>query len=216
MTTVIDDRALGVLREHDSELGQTVALLAAAGYDPEGLALGAGDRVLLGLHRALTGRDIDVRLVCGSCGAASEVSLGPASVPAWEPKSAPLGLGGRLREPTYADLADLPQDPATATAELLRRCTVGSPDRAPAPADLGLVDTTLTGPLVTSCPECGATMESPLDVQRLVLESLMRVLDEVDVEVHLLATAYGWELATIESLPRERRRRLARLVAEGR
>lgn len=216
MTAVIDDRALAVLREHDTEFGQVTGLLAAAGYDVAQLALGAGDRALVDVHRALTGQDVGVTLACGACGALSEVSLGPGTVPDWEPRSAPLGRGGGLREPTYADLADLPSDAALATTELLRRCTVGAPGRAPAPDELDLVDTTLSGPLVVSCAECEATVESELDVQRLVLESLVRVLDDVDVEVHLLARAYRWDLATIEALPRDRRRRFAWLVAEGR
>jgi len=213
---VIDQRALGVLREHSGELAQATALLEVAGYDAPGTALGAGDRALLDVHRAVTGRDLELTLTCGACGAVSSVLLGPETVPPWEPRSVPLGPGSGVREPTYADLAGLPADVDAATGELLRRCTVGTPSRAATAGDIDAVDTTLSGPLVAVCAECDATVESPVDVQRLVLESLVRVLDDADVEVHLLARAYGWDLATIEALPPDRRGRLAWLVAEGR
>ncbi|HEV2890601.1 MAG TPA: hypothetical protein VGX28_09515 [Frankiaceae bacterium] len=213
---MIDQRALGVLREHPDELAQATALLAAAGYDAPRTALGAGDRALLDVHRAVTGRDLELTLTCGACDAVSSVLLGPRTVPPWEPRSVPLGPGAGVREPTYADLAGLPPDVDVATEELLRRCTVGTPSRAATADDIDAVDTTLSGPLVAVCAECGATVESPVDVQRLVLESLMRVLDDADVEVHLLARTYGWDLATIEALPPDRRSRFAWLVAEGR
>ena len=54
------------------------------------------------------------------------------------------------------------------------------------------------------------------DVQRVVLEGLQRDADEVEIEVHLLARAYHWQLDAIESLPDERRRRFAALIEAGR
>jgi hypothetical protein len=209
--------AIAALGSSADELGQVLALQRAAGVaEPERLTLAAGDRRLLALHRALTGRDPEVVAACGACDAVNAAVLSPGTVPPEAPRTARLGAGGGLREPTYADLLGLPADAEAAEAELLRRCTVGAPARPARPGDLDLVDDSLAGPLVLECVACGAVLEIALDVERLVLQGLQRHAAEVELEIHLLASAYGWSLAAIEALPDERRRRMARLVADGR
>lgn len=206
---------LAGLPEQDSELGQVLALLRASSEDdPETLPVAEGDRRLLALHRALTGRDVELVAVCGACGTENELSL--ASVPDAEPRVALCGAGGGLRAPVYGDLLRLPEDGEEAVAELLRRCTVGSPSRPPVVEDLEHVDDTLAGPLVGACVECGEPVEVALDAEPVVLAGLHAQLGRIDEEIHLLARAYHWDLETIERLPDERRTRLARLVAEER
>jgi hypothetical protein len=206
---------LAGLSEDGGELMQVLAVLRGAGEDaPEALTVAAGDRRLLGLHRALTGRDVELLAVCGACGTENELSL--ASVPEEQPRVAVCGARGGLRAPTYGDLVALPADETAAVGELVRRCTVGSPSRAPEPEDLERVDDSLVGPLVSSCVECGAPLEVGLDVERVVLTALSEQRGRIDEEIHLLAAAYHWDLDTIERLPDERRNRLARLVAEDR
>jgi hypothetical protein len=206
---------LAGLSEDGSELMQVLALLRGAGDDtPETLTVATGDRRLLGLHRALTGREVELLAVCGACGTENELSL--AEVPEEQPRVAVCGARGGLRAPTYGDLLALPADETAAVAELLRRCTVGSPSRAPKPDDLEQVDESLVGPLVSACVECGAPIEVGLDVERVVLTALHEQRGRIDEEIHLLAGAYHWDLDTIEQLPDERRSRLARLVTEDR
>ena len=209
--------AVAALGSSGDELGQVLALHRAAGVsEPELLTVAAGDRQLLALHRALTGRDVEVAATCAQCESVSVAVLSPEVVPPEAARSAWLGLGGGLRAPTYADLLELPADPWAAEAELLLRCTVGAPARDPEPRELERIDDSLTGPINLGCVECGAALEVAADVERLVLEGLQRHAAEVEVEIHLLASAYGWSLPVIESLPDERRRRFARLVADGR
>ena len=62
---------------------------------------------------------------------------------------------------------------------------------------------------------CGTELVDDVDVMSLVLEALGELRSTVDREVHLLATAYGWDPITIDSLPDDRRQRLADLVAGG-
>lgn len=190
-----------------TELEQATGVLAAAGYQVADLPLGVGDRLLLGLHRELTGRDVTVAATCPACGVTGEVELGPDSVPAASPPVSTV-----VRAPTYADLVGLPSG-AAGSAELVRRCTVGD---GPATAeDVAAADTSLSGPLVFGCPECGTPVECRVDVEQLALRGLLGVLHSYDREVHLLASAYHWDLATIEALPDDRRRRLAgHVVAE--
>jgi hypothetical protein len=207
---------LGALAAAEDELGQALALLRVSGVDePERLSIGEGDRRLLVLHRAAAGSDVELVVTCPHCGTVSSVELGPDDFPPPRPRTAWLGAGGGLREPTYGDLVGLPRSPG-AVGELLRRCVVGSPPRTADPDDLELVDDSLSGPLVLSCSGCEATIESPVDVERAVLESLERHLQSIELEVHLLARAYHWRLGEIEELPDERRERLAAFVADGR
>ncbi|MEO3868227.1 hypothetical protein ABGB18_05285 [Nonomuraea sp. B12E4] len=209
------EAALSGLREEAGELEQCMAVLAACGLDPPSVDVADGDRVLLRAHQALTGQDLELALRCHACAEVSSVRLAPDTVPPIRPRTALLGQGGGLRQPTYGDLLGLPAG-GEGPAELLRRCVVGSPSRAPTDADFELVDDSLTGPLLFGCPECGAEVEQGIDVQTVVLRALVRLLDEFDLEVHLLASAYRWDLATIEALPRARRRRLAALAADDR
>lgn len=207
---------LGALRGEEGELGQVLALLRAAGSrEPESLSLGDGDRRLLALHQALTGHAVEVTVTCPGCETVSAGELLPELLPARKAQTVRLA-GGGLRAPTYADLLGLPDESSEAEAEIVRRCSVGAHLRAPTPDDLELVDDSLCGPLVLTCVGCGEAVEAPVDVERLVLELLVRRLAEVELEVHLLASAYHWTLETIESLSDERRRTFAGLVAESR
>lgn len=206
---------LAELPEHGSELEQVLALLRAASDDePSTLAVATGDRRLLALHRELTGRSLELLAVCGSCGTPNELAL--SEVPDELPRVAVCGARGGVRAPVYGDLIGLPEDRDEAVAELLRRCTVGSPSRAPRPEDIDLVDDSLVGPVETACVECGAPLEVALDVERIVLIGLQEQLTRIDHEVHLLARTYHWDLEAIERLPDERRARLARLALEDR
>lgn len=186
-----------------TELAQTTGVLAAAGHPAAGLTLGAGDRLLLGLHRELTGHDVAVSARCPACGVLGEVELGPDTLPSLSTvdKSSPV------RPPTYGDLVGLPTGDAGA-AELVRRCTL--PGGAGAGAeDLAGVDDSLSGPLVFGCPACDVPVECPVDVQPLALRGLLGLLRRYELEVHLLASTYHWDLDTIEALPDSRRQRLA-------
>ena len=217
MGTLSAAAAIAALGSADDELGQVLALYRAAGVrEPERLTVSVGDRRLLALHRALTGRDVEVAATCAACETVSVAVLSPQTVPPHAERTAWLGLGSGLREPSYGDLLDLPADAEAAEAELARRCIVGSATPPPDPRDLERIDGSLAGPIALACAACGAAMEVAADVERLVLEGLQRHAGEIEVEIHLIADAYGWTLPAIEALPDERRRRFARLVADGR
>jgi predicted RNA-binding Zn-ribbon protein involved in translation (DUF1610 family) len=202
--------ALAEALDASTELEQATGVLAAAGAPAAGLTLGAGDRLLLGLHRWFTGRDLEIVVPCPDCGETCEVTLGPDAVP---PPAAAVP-GAPVRPPTYGDLAGLPAG-EPGVAELRRRCTVDV-DVAVTAEDVAAVDDSLSGPLLFECPECGAHLQTAVDVQPLALRGLLGVVARYDVEVHRIATAYHWDLATIEALPDRRRARLARLVEDGR
>jgi hypothetical protein len=207
---------LPALTGPETEVGQALAVLESAGVEgAAALPVSLGDRELVDLARTLAGAELELVARCPHCELLSEIVLAPESFPEPAPRVAALGRGG-IREPTYGDLLDLPDDAEAATAELLRRCTVGAPERAPGPDELELVDDALSGPLEFSCAGCEGPVTLDVDVQQVALSRLGELARGLEREVHLLATAYGWTLAEIESLPDARRRRLALLVGEGR
>lgn len=200
------EQARSVLRACPDE-----AVLVRYGVtDPADLPAGAADRCLLAAYADLAERPLEVSARCDACGARSAFGLTPESVGAHRWVCRVTGAGGGLREPSYADLLACAGDPSA----LVTACRVGAADaKAGSWAELESVDMTLSGPLRSVCAECGAPLVVDVDVVPLVLAGLAGVCAGVDREVHLLASAYGWDLATIESLPDARRQRLAALVS---
>ena len=181
--------------------------------DPADLPVGAADRRLLAAYEDLRGAPLDVTARCDACGALTTLSLTASSVGRHVWASTPTGAGSGLREPSYADLLACAGDPAA----LLDRCRLGAAqgsDRTEVTwADLDRVEQSLAGPLRSACAECGEPVAVDADVVPLVLRGLAVACAELDREVHLLASTYGWDLLTIESLPDQRRQRLAALVS---
>jgi hypothetical protein len=205
------------VEEAGSEFGEAIALLRACGVaDGTRYPVGVIDRLLLHAHRAVLHRDLEVAVACPACGILVGLPLGIDDVPEYSPRSAWCGPGIGVREPTGADLADLPDDAEEAALELEARCRIGP---AAGPADgpaaggaLDRADQSLCGPVHVACVECGAQVSAFVDVQRLVTAAIAEAVADVDVEIHLIASRYGWDLATIESLPDVRRARLAALA----
>jgi hypothetical protein len=204
-------------------LSQAVAVLRAcpdrselAFYevdDPADLPIGAADRRLLAAYEEVTGGPLDVTARCAACGARTTLSLTVASVGRHVWASVRTVEGTGLREPSYADLLACPGEQAT----ILDRCRLGTAagtDRASGTwADLDRAEQSLAGPLRSACAECGTPVTVDADVVAMVLRGLAVVCAEFDLEVHLLASTYGWDLPTIEELPDQRRHRLAALVS---
>ena len=67
-----------------------------------------------------------------------------------------------------------------------------------------------------ACPACGEVVTMRFDPLGYVLAELRNVFSRVYLEVHVLATAYGWPEDAILALPRSRRRRYASAIADGR
>jgi hypothetical protein len=204
---------LRAVEEADSEFGEVIALLRAcgvAGCTP--YPIGVIDRLLLRVHRAMLHRDLEVAVACPTCRVLNALPLGVDDVPEYSPRSAWCGPGIGVREPTGADLVDLPDDAEEAALELELRCRIG-PAEGPVAADaLDRVDQSLCGIVRVACIECGAPVSEFVDVQHLVTAVIADAVAGVDVEIHMIASRYGWELATIESLPDSRRVRLAALA----
>jgi hypothetical protein len=207
---------VAALDDATSELDQALALLERAGEaDPAAITLGAGDRLLVALVEQVTGRPIELTARCPACGETNEIVLSSDQLPEYCPRTRWLGVGLGVREPTYHDLFGLPRDERAAVLQLGGRCAVGVVPPAVAADELDEVDGSLVGPIDIRCVECGAAIDVEADAQQLALRCLRRRAEQIDREVHLLASHYGWDLATIEALPDARRERLTRMVEGG-
>ena len=176
--------------------------------DAADLPVGIADRELLSAHETLLGRPLERSVRCASCGAWTTLPLGRADVGDHWPACAWVGPSVGAREPSYADMLV-----ANGSADaLLARCAVGAGATL---VDVDRIEGSLCGPLYSHCVECGAELVDDVDVLTLAINALGELRALIDRDVHLLATAYGWDPPTIDALPDQRRRRLADLVSAG-
>ncbi|GGU83266.1 hypothetical protein GCM10010211_56560 [Streptomyces albospinus] len=198
---------------------------------------------LFALRRALFGDRMQVKIDCAGaeCGAAMEFELDARELGATRPLL-PAGVlrvaegewEVEFRLPGAADLAAVGAaavDGADARRRLAARCAVSavrggreaSADevgRLPGPvldrfaeaaeqADPGAELT-----LNIACPECGAATPAELDIAAYLWTELDAWARDVLLDVHLLASAYGWSEPEILALSPLRRRYYLELCAD--
>lgn len=196
--------------------------------------LGEREGDLLALRRALFGERMQVRLDCRACGADMEFELDAGEFT--RSLDRPARQNVRLTEdgwditfrlPAAADVtaAARATDPRTA---LLARCLVsavhdGAPrtaDSLPPPVQRRIaeaVEAADPGADITlnvGCPECGTTTRAELDIASYLWTELDAWARDTLLDVHLLATAYGWSEPEILALSPLRRRYYLELCAD--
>ena len=142
-----------------------------------------------------------------------------------------------FRLPTAGDLSAVaaaePGGPAQARSALLARCTVAAErDGAPVAVDelpallpervqhrvaaaAAEADPCADVTLNVACPECGHTTRAELDIASYLWTELDTWARDTLLDVHLLATAYGWSEPEILALSPLRRRYYLELCADG-
>ncbi|WP_328883337.1 T4 family baseplate hub assembly chaperone [Streptomyces sp. NBC_00299] len=201
------------------------------------LPVGEREADLFALRRALFGERMQVRLGCAACGEDMEFDLDAGEFA--RSLSGRIGPGGSVvcvqqdgwdvefRLPGAADLTSAARA-ADPRAALLARCLVSaeragaavSAEDLPVPvqrriaeaveaADPG-ADVTLT----IACPECGAGTRAELDIASYLWTELDAWARDLLLDVHLLATSYGWSEPEIMALSPLRRRYYLELCAD--
>jgi DNA-directed RNA polymerase subunit RPC12/RpoP len=184
--------------------------------------------LLLAIRTRAVGEDVDLGLVCPGCG--ERVAIGfrasdyvrglaprrPVDVTADPERPGWFRLAGaRFRLPTAADQATVAgrSDAAKALAE---RC-LDPP--APSGGARGRIERAMatmapevSRPVAGRCPECGAAVEAPIHVTRLVIGEMKRDAAGLHEEIDLIAQAYHWSEADILALPRRRRQAYAESI----
>ncbi|MGW8887823.1 T4 family baseplate hub assembly chaperone [Streptomyces sp. NPDC055749] len=213
-----------------------------AGTD-ELLSVPVGEREadLFALRRSLFGERMQVRVECGACGEAMEFDLDAGALGARPAaRDRPLRVAEddwvvEFRLPTVAGLAaaGAAGSPAEARRLLVTDCTVralrgGEPVAAEHLAALlperverliaekaAEADPTAEVTLNVACPECGEATPAELDITFYLWTELDNWARDLLLDVHLLATAYGWSEPEILALSPIRRRYYLELCTDA-
>ena len=209
---------------------QALALLQAAlpEQPPEALAalnLEARDRLLLMLREKLSGPELELLVDCPECSETLEIQVQVSQLleaPEPEPDSRPVAAPGAtilLRLPTSADMLALEAAGVEgALVALLERCVVSvvetsgaalpglTPDMLPAVA----IALRNRMPLANlsfglTCPGCEHAWTSAMEIPEVLWTEVEAEVRRVQVEVGLLAGAYGWSEEAILKMSRVRR-----------
>lgn len=204
---------------------------APPGIDPAGLSASDRDALLAAAHRALWGDRIVSTFACAACGAmvdlSFELSLLQKRLHSQAQGAVAGPLARQLRAPAMDEdaawrLPDAAAEQAAANwdheaghaaARAQLAAQVAAPGQACDPIELArqldrwapLLDVDLDA----RCSECGHAQTLRFDLQSFTLQRLLDEREAVILEVHTLASGYGWSLAEIGALPRSLRRALA-------
>ena len=201
--------------------------------------VGSRDADLYDLRGALFGDRLEVRLACRECAEEMEFAIGVRDVvgaaPRPEAAADPLVVAVddwsvRFRLPTPGDLAAVETvPPERAGTALIARCVLdaardGTPvpaEELPEPVRRRIAETaTAADPcadvtLNLACPACGHQATAELDIASYLWIELDAWARGTLLDVHLLATAYGWNESEILALSPLRRRYYLELCADG-
>ncbi len=181
------------------------------------LATSDRDMLLAMLHRGLWGDRIVSTLDCAACEtpydidfnlSALQASLAASREPtvALGPREVADGEGRRYLLPTAAEetaaaIAGDGEGLAAAIAPEIPSPTLNQRLEALAP----IIDVDLDA----SCAECGHRSSVRFDIQTFTLQRLLDERESLLAAVHVIASAYGWSLDEILTLPRVSRRQFA-------
>jgi hypothetical protein len=155
---------------------------------------------------------------CKQCGEKLELEADARALLETEPTdpAARVEVAGQaFRLPTSRDLALVARedDSHDAVTRLLEACRVDHGDMLALSQEevdklgeqLALADPLAETRLTLSCPECGAEWEETLDVTAFAWAEVESRAKRLLLEVHLLASAYGWSEADILAVSEPRR-----------
>lgn len=193
--------------------------------------IGRRDRELFALRRQLFGDRLTGRLACPDCAEELEFDFTAGAVLAIEAAAEPVWIEHgpwrvRLRAPTPADVLAAGAAGADARAELLRRIVLTatrdgvpaeaadlpSPVRARVAAAAAELDPAAEVLLDVPCVACGSRARALLDIAAYLWAELDAWARALLLEVHVLASAYGWTEPEVLALTPTRRRYYLELV----
>lgn len=195
------------------EREDTLLRLAEPDLEPAELPVGERDARLLELRELLFGTELDGVADCPRCGEPVEYALETRALLAGRPEQSTFELvvsGHKLRArlPTGADLAEASSagDLATARELLLERCLVVDSSVPAAEVATALVerlaeaDRLADARLLLACPECRHEWTLAFEAGAWLWSELEAWAWRTLLDVHALASAYGWSEAEILAL----------------
>lgn len=190
------------------------------------LSVGRRDAALLGLHERMFGPLAHALVDCPACAEPLELDVPLAAIRVAPPEDASqhfelthAGQALTFRLPTAGDLAA----PGAASSGGLARLCLLEPDtpadsatvealEAAIGAAVNLHDPQAVVSLAFDCPDCAASWRSPFDIVEFLWRGFDRWVEDLLAEIHVLASAYGWDEDQILALSPQRRRRYLGLI----
>jgi len=181
------------------------------------LPLGARNRALAELRSSCFGPGLEGWTTCEQCGEKLEFRFDARTLAAAAQSNTPtVEMGGHtFRLPTSRDLARVSRetDSRTAAARLLDACRLGVGNAPPwsdaelkeAGERLAEADPLAETRLTLDCPACGRRWDETLDVGAFLWAEVEARAKRLLLEVHTLASAYGWSEGEILALSEARR-----------
>jgi hypothetical protein len=200
-------------------------LLVAGGYpgQPESLAVGDRDALLVELRERTFGAAISAVGSCPTCGELLEVELAAADLrgEAAAGELLELATDGETVGFRLATAGDLLAVGAASDVEegrriLLERCVEGElpPEHEEAVvARMAEADPGAWTDLALECPGCGHTWTAAFDIVSFLWAELDSCARRLVADVHTLASAYGWREGDVLALSPSRREAYLELVA---
>ena len=199
------------------------------------LSIGKRDRYLLLLREQTFGSRLDGTATCPCCAVHLEFRVNTADICSPQRKESEGTLEAthadyfvQFRLPNSFDLAsiDSAADPGTNRQHLLQRCVVearrGSVGIAPAelPAAvattvtqcMAVADPQADVQLALACPDCQHTWEMQFDIISYFWDEIDAWANRLLLEVHSLASSYGWREADVFALSPGRRQAYLELI----
>lgn len=206
----------------DTRAATSLLERTVSGLAPRDLCAADRDRLLAAHYSSLFGDRVENTVHCVSCGSLFDLNFSISDLV----KRIGDGAGTRRADGTFetehgtvfrlptAEMELAVQSPA----ELLQACVVTRGKDTDEEIE-GAMET--AAPLVdvdldAQCPECGRTQQLRFNIQRYLLESVMRDRRRLFSEVHILASAYGWSMTELLSLRRTERRMLVDILDQER
>jgi predicted RNA-binding Zn-ribbon protein involved in translation (DUF1610 family) len=188
--------------------------------------IGERNRALAALHCAFFGDALEGWMACPNCGEKLEFHMDGRGLTEHGPpeRAATIEIGGRsFRVPTSRDLARLAAESSPdedGAARLLTVCCLGGEQKLEwteeqmeaAGERMASADPLAEIVLHFACPVCGSACEEMLDLAAFVWAEVEALAKRLALEVHTLASAYGWSEREILSLSEPRRRLYLEMV----
>src|SRR5271165_660197 len=188
--------------------------------------LGRRNQAIAELHGTCFGYGVHGWTSCPECGEKLEFELDRRMFASGSGEIAsdePIVVGERaFRLPNSRDLASIAScaDPRQAVVRLVVNCLLGSRDSVDwSIRELDEIgermaqrDTMAETRLSLGCPSCAHAWEESLDIATFVWEEIEAKAKLVLIQIHFLASAYGWAESQILSLSANRRARYLEMI----
>ena len=173
--------------------------------DTASLPIGRRDAVLLDLRVAMFGHEFTGVTSCPACGEEIELEFDAEEV-----RRAPTADARSLRLPTTEDLIAIEHmtDLAAARAMLLDRCGASEEDVA----RMAEADPQADVQIDADCPACEHRWREPFDIASYLWTEISVLARRLLIDVHDLASAYGWSERDILSMSSARRNAYLEMV----